>query len=92
MNTILIPVTDEKHLVRDFHSKAIINVNKNEMLESRTKIALANNAKRKNETMTNDIVELKKKIIEIVEIKNEVCELKTLILQLIQENNARAQI
>ena len=83
---ILVPLNDEKYLCREVHSKAIINTNRNEIIESRTKIAIAKNMKRNTEQMLSDIMDLKKKMLSLENIRFEINEIKSLLEVLINKN------
>jgi flagellar biosynthesis component FlhA len=59
--------TDDKELIRDSHSKALLNTNRNELLEYRKKKALLNNAKEKEKTFENRLTNLE---TDMTDIKN----------------------
>lgn len=59
--------TDDKELLRDSHSKALLSVNQNELLEYRKKRAAIESEKQKQKTMENKLNQLER---DMAEIKN----------------------
>lgn len=64
--------TDDKELLRDSHSKALLNVNRQELLEYRKKKALLNNAKEKEKILETRLNKLE---TDVDEIKNMITRL-----------------
>lgn len=71
--------TEDKELLRDSHSKALLNANQNDLLEHRKKRALINNAKEKEKMMENRLNKL----------ETDMSDIKTILTKLYEDLQTR---
>jgi len=83
MNTNLpkyVQIENEKNLVRDTFSMGVINTNHVALLDAR---------RRKQEAL-NKIAEDRRKDLELNTLRKDVSELKSMVMQLLEKNNANS--
>lgn len=70
--------TDDRNLIREMGSNALLSTNRSSLMEHRRRVEQG----RQMNTRMQDIDELKLKVNELTELKDEIFEIKTLLKQL----------
>ena len=70
--------TDDRNLIREMGSKALLSTYRSSLMEHRRRVEQG----RQMNTRMQDIDELKMKVNELTELKDEIFEIKTLLKQL----------
>ena len=75
-----VQIENEKNLVRDTFSMGVINTNQMALLD----------AKRRKQEALNKIAEDRRKDLELNTLRKDVAELKSMVIQLLEKNNANS--
>lgn len=77
----VLPIENNRNLVRDMNSKAVLNTNRKELEEYQIKTRAVSSMKKQAE----EINSMKKQLTELAALKNDFEEIKTMLLSVINK-------